>query len=107
MQIAARTAVYGPAGDLIGRIVFLAEADKDSPSALIIEARVIEAAIPEFPDLQGAVIDLEGRDGDMPEVTKGKIVVYLNGEAAHYHENDAAKHYIELCQAAKTTPPEP
>ena len=101
MQIAARTAVYNPDQYPIGRIVFLAEADNSS-SAQIIEFHIIETSLLEFPNLQGAIIDLTVRTGELPKVIIGnKIIAYFGGEAAHFHRNNAAAHYIELCQEAK------
>lgn len=106
MQIAARSTVYGSGGERLGRVVFLAEAEDDT-SALIIEARVLESNLLEFPDLQGATVNLLVRDGEMPMVTKDqKVIALLNGEASHFHRTDAARHYIELCQESEAPPPE-
>jgi len=105
MQIAARTAVYSPEREDMGRIVFLAEVDQDNMLALIIEFRVIETKMLEFPDLQGATIDLTVRNGELPRIIRNdQIIAYLSGEAAHYHRTDAARHYIELCKEVKNVP---
>jgi len=108
MQIAARTAVYSPEREDMGRIVFLAEVDRDDMLALIVEFRVIETKMLEFPDLQGTTIDLTVRDGELPKIIQNnRVIAHLSGEAAHYHRTNAARHYVEFCKKSKTHPPEP
>lgn len=108
MQVAIRTAVYDPESGLpMGRVVLLAEADPENPIALVIESRLIESNVLDFPDLQGATIDLSAPDGEAPTILiNDQVFARLNGEAAHYHKEDAARHYVELCKESGAQPPE-
>lgn len=104
MQVAIRTAVHDPkSGQQIGRVVLLIETDEDNPIAMVIESRLIESNILDFPDLQGATIDLSVPDGEAPTILiNNQIFARLNGEAAYYYQNNA-----ELCKESGARPPEP
>ena len=103
MQIAARTVVYSGDHRRLAIIACLAETDEGNDNlARIIDFRVLEDnLVRNLPNLRGAIINLNGKS--VPITRDGCILAYFSGEAAYYQE-DAAKHYIELCKRTVAQP---